>query len=124
MLVHESVRLLERRKDFQNLRTGSLNLYRLMAAAYCYADETISSPARGVVRFEPLGSTPKRDSRCTFRLRGLAQDCLRESFPEFTRFALGPCGSRGLSQPEKTLRKSAYSAEPSAAAPLTEPRRV
>ena len=24
-------------------------------------------PSRGVLRFEPLGSTPLRDSRCTFR---------------------------------------------------------
>ena len=57
----------------------------LYAAAYRYADETISSPTWGAVRFGSLDPTPLLDSRCTFRFRGLAQDCLRESFPEFTQ---------------------------------------
>jgi hypothetical protein len=50
------------------LHNGSLNRCRLSTAAYSYAEETISSPLSGVGRFEPLGSTPLRDSRYTFRI--------------------------------------------------------
>ena len=72
----------------------------LRATACRHADQTISSPS-----YEgPCASTsnrfwctPLRDSRCTFRpvfpkippletQVGLAQDCLREMSPEFTRF--------------------------------------
>jgi hypothetical protein len=43
----------------------------------------LSEPAH----FRPLGRTPFRDSRCTFRFRGLAQGYPVWTFPEFTRFA-------------------------------------
>lgn len=41
-----------------DVQDRSLIYPRLAAAAYCYADQTISSPSSGgAVRFEPLGST-------------------------------------------------------------------
>lgn len=56
-----------------------------MAATNHLADQTISSPLVGAGRFLSLESTPFWDSRCTFSFRNLAQDCLLESFPEFTQ---------------------------------------
>ena len=43
------------------------NLKPPVRAAACYhAEQIISSPGLGAMRFEPLGSTPFRDDRCTF----------------------------------------------------------
>src|SRR5262249_40708461 len=58
---------------------------RLSAATYSYVEETISPPSWGAARFGPLGPTPLRDSRYTFRFRGLARDYPFWTFPEFTR---------------------------------------
>ena len=66
------------------------------AAAYSYAEETISSPTWGAGRFGPLGPTPLRDSRCTFRFRGLAQDCPVWTSPEFTQLFDVDCSTKRL----------------------------
>ena len=62
-----------------------MSLPLVKAAACCHADETISSSVLDGWRFEPLGPTPSRDSRCTFSLSRawLSIVCL-EMFTEFT----------------------------------------
>ena len=71
------------------VRPSSLRLNRsLRAASYRYEVQTISQSFRTPgtsTRLCVLYSVRYPfDSRCSFLLRGLDQDCLREIFPEFT----------------------------------------
>jgi len=45
-------------------------------------------PVKGAWRFGWASSLLLSDGRCTFPLRGFAQDYLQETFPEFTKFSI------------------------------------